>query len=539
MIPLHVHSNYSLLEGTATVESLIAKAVSFNSPAIALTDTNGMHGLIKFYKEAVKNNIKPILGCMIDNPKNSYQYGIFLAKNFAGYSAVCKLITARKLKDDFSLAETLQKYFPDLFILIRDIDLLKNIPRYENIYGELISTKKERNKTRKLYDFCNANNIKMAVTNPVYFLNDDDYLLHKTVTAIKRRETVANLEEENLADEEFYFKSPNEIDKLWKRFPEAILNSHYIAESCNVDLKLGQYKFPKFYAEEDSFSILWKLSYEGASQRYKKLTETVKQKIDYELSVINELNLSDYFLVVWDILREAKKRRMVTIGRGSAANSIISYCLGFTEIDPIEQNLFFERFLNKSRKSPPDIDIDFSWKERDEIVKYVFEKYGYQNVAFISTHVTFKAKSAFRETAKVFGFSDSEISQVSKFIPGTDARNLSRIHKLFPESKSLNLNEGKWKQVINIASRLADFPRHLSIHPGGIVITPEPITNFTALEYAQNKGVGLIITQPDMYGAEDLGLIKIDLLSQRSLGVLRECLQNLAAEYENYNPQSM
>jgi DNA polymerase III alpha subunit len=231
---------------------------------------------------------------------------------------------------------------------------------------------------------------------------------------------------------------------------------------------------------------------------------------------------------VWDIVREAKKRGMVTIGRGSAANSIVSYCLKLTEIDPIEQNLYFERFLNKGRSSPPDVDIDFSWKERDEIVKYVFEKYGYENVAMISTTVTFRARSAFREVAKVFGFSNDEISKYSKFIPWTDARNLSNLSEMFPESRSLNFKVDPWKTIVLIASKLAGFPRHLSIHPGGIIITPEPIINYTALEYAKNKGLGLIITQPDMYSVEDLGLIKIDLLSQRSLGVLRDTMDTIS-----------
>jgi DNA polymerase III alpha subunit len=246
-----------------------------------------------------------------------------------------------------------------------------------------------------------------------------------------------------------------------------------------------------------------------------------------ELGVIRDLGFSDYFLVVWDIVKEGGKRGMMMIGRGSAANSIVAYCLGLTQVDPIQHNLYFERFLNKGRSSPPDVDIDFSWKERDEIVKYVFDKYGYENVAMISTHVTFRARSAFRETAKVFGFTDSEISKYSKYIPWTNAQNLPNLAALFPESRSLDFSKEPWKTIVSIASRLAGFPRHLSIHPGGIIITPGPITDYVALEYASNKGLGLIITQPDMYSIEDLGLIKIDLLSQRSLGVLRDTMTTI------------
>jgi len=240
---------------------------------------------------------------------------------------------------------------------------------------------------------------------------------------------------------------------------------------------------------------------------------------------------------VHDIFLEAKKRRMMTVTRGSAANSLVCYCLGLTEVDPVKHNFYFTRFLNKSRSSLPDIDIDFSWKERDEIVQYVFQKYGYSKVAFISTHVTIKARSAFRETAKVFGFSEEEISKLSRYIPWTDARNLPEISKRFPESKSLNFDDEPWKSIINIAARLANFPRHLSIHPGGIIITPQPITTYTAVEFAKNKGVGLIITQPDMYGVEDMGLVKIDLLSQRSLGVLRDSMQQIKENGTESHPE--
>lgn len=239
------------------------------------------------------------------------------------------------------------------------------------------------------------------------------------------------------------------------------------------------------------------------------------------------MNFSNYFLIVWDIVREANRRGMMIIGRGSAANSITAYCLGLTQVDPIKHNLYFERFLNKARSSPPDFDIDFSWKERDEIVKYIFEKYGYENVAMISTTITFRARSAFREVAKAFGFTNEEISRLSRKIPWTNAKNLPNLSKLFPESKDLNFEREPWKSIVNIASQIAGFPRHLSIHPGGLVITPTKITDYVALEYAKNKGLGLIITQPDMYSIEELGLIKIDILSQRSLGVLRDTMESI------------
>lgn len=536
MIPLHVHSNYSLLEGVITIDEILEKTVGYGVSSVALTDTNGMYGLVSFYKKAKERKINPILGTYIDEPGRKNVYVLFLAKNFDGYSDICRIITSRKLKEDlpdgkadFSLFRLLQNEFPNLFILTDSIELLQNIPNYENIFAELIVTKRNRFNARKLFEAAKERNFKYVISNPVYFSEPEDYLLYKVVTAIKDRSTFENLDENNLIDKEFYFKPPSAFSYLENKIPEAFANADFIAKQCNIDLEFGKHKVPDFpdTAEHPAFTLLLKHTYEGLERRYGEAVAGIKNRLDEELQVINDLGLADYFLIVYDIYLEAKRRKMMTLTRGSAANSLVCYCLGLTEVDPVKYDFYFTRFLNRSRSSLPDIDIDFSWKERDEIVQYIFNKYGYSRVAFISTHVTIKARSAFRETAKVFGLSDREISNISKFIPWTDARNLPDISKQFPESRSLNFNDEPWKSIINIASRLANFPRHLSIHPGGIVISPLPITTYTALEYAKNKGVGLIITQPDMYGVEDLGLVKIDLLSQRSLGVLRDSIQQV------------
>lgn len=529
MFALHVHSNYSLLEGVITIDEIIDKTVNYHLDAVALTDTNAMYGLISFYKKAKEKNIKPILGTYIDEPLDKNIYAVFLAKNFNGYSDICRIITARKLKDDFSLFNLLQNEFSDLFILTPSLELLERIPAYKNIYAELIITKANKIKARKLLEAAKQKNIKYIVSNPVYFSEPQDYQLYKVVTAIKNRSTFKNLKENELLDKEFYFKSPHLFNDIKNKLPAAFANAQFIVEHCNVELDLGKHNVPNFPSNKkhSSFTLLWQYTHEGLEKRYGNITKEIKERLKEELQVIDELKLADYFLIVHDIFLEAKRRGMMTLTRGSAANSLVCYCLGLTEVDPVKYDFYFTRFLNKSRSSLPDIDIDFSWKERDEIVQYVFKKYGYDKVAFISTHVTMKARSAFRETAKVFGFSESEISTISKYIPWTDAKNLPDISKRFPESKSLDFSIEPWKSIINIAAKLANFPRHLSIHPGGIVISPLPITDYTALEYAVNKGVGLIITQPDMYGVEDIGLVKIDLLSQRSLGVLRDTIQQI------------
>lgn len=564
IIPLHVHSYYSLLEGVISPEDIIDKAISYNLDAIALTDTNAMHGLIPFYKKANEKGIKPILGTYINEPAKNTPlsllrrgnggeviYALFLAKNFNGYSDICRIITSRKLKAGFSLFRLLQEYFPNLFIISPSAELLRSVPSYDNIFVELILTETHRKNSLLLYELAQNRKFKFIISNPVYFSNPEDFILHKVVTAVKNRDTFENIKNEYLIDKEFYFSKWSSLDKssflkYYKKIPQAFHNVEYIVDNCNVDLKLGKWNFPIYpdlpeqggIKKEDSFSFLWRVANAGLEMRYDKITTAIRNRFEEELSVIKDLGLADYFLVVWDIHREAQRRGMVTIGRGSAANSIISYCLGFTQVDPIKHNFYFERFLNKSRSSPPDIDIDFSWRERDEIIRYVFEKYGYDKVAMISTHVTIRARSAFREVAKAFGISEEETNKISKRIPWSDARNLPNVSYLYPEARSLKLNVEPWKTIVSVASRLANFPRHLSIHPGGIVIAPQKITAYTALEFAKNKGLGLIITQPDMHGIEDIGLVKIDLLSQRSLGVLRETIKQIETNNSSSVPLS-
>ena len=533
MFTLHAHSYFSLLQSTIKIDELVSFSKKSGSSYVALTDTNAMYGLIQFCKVAKEYNIKPILGAFIDDPKDDNLNSLFIAKNNKGYAHLCRIITTRKLKEDFSLVELLNEPLDNLFIITSSLDLLKQIridfPLRQNLFVELISTEKAKKKTRTLYEYANEKHLQIVATHPAYFLCKEDFILHKTVTAIRLNTTIANMDEANVIDEEFYLKTPEELEKKWKSLPEALCNADRIARDCNIDLELGNQKFPSYQVPNNdiAFSYLWKISFAGLAKRYTTITDHAKKRLQDELDVINDLGFNDYFLIVWDIIQAAKSRGIIHIGRGSAANSLVSYCLGFTEVDPIKYNFYFARFLNRGRLSPPDIDLDFSWKERDSIIKYVFERYGYDRVGMISTTVTFRARSAFREVAKAFGIAESEISKYSKFIPWTSAQNLPNIAEKFPETRSLDFQHEPWKSIVTTAARLAGFPRHLSIHPSGIIITKEKITDYVAMEYAKNKGLGLVITQPDMYSTEELGLIKIDLLSQRSLGVLKLTMNEL------------
>lgn len=528
-----------MLNSAATIEDILRKAGENKFKAIALTDTNGMQGLIQFAKSAAEQDIKAVLGAYIDSPNNENEYILLFAKNGAGYKELCRIITARKLVEEFTLESVLSTPLTNLFAVTPSVDLLKKFSGNQNLFGEVIITKAKKNSARPVFNLCKEKGIKYVPSIPVFFTNKEDHILHKVVTAIRKNTTLENLLKEEIIDEDFYFHSFDEFMQLCKKMPEGLKNIQYILDNCNTDLKLNEYKFPRYAlpAGRQSIEVLTELSFEGLQQRYGEITKKEKAKLEYELDVINEMNFADYFLIVWDIVKEAHKRGLVTIGRGSAANSLVSYCLNLTQVDPIKYDLYFERFLNRERKSPPDIDIDFSWKERDQIVKYVFDKYGYERVAMISTTVTFRGRSAFRETAKVFGISNEEISKYSKFIPWmASAKNLKNLAEVYPEARNVNFNIQPWAGIIDIASRIAGFPRHLSIHPSGIVITPTRVTDYCALEYAKNKGLGLIITQPDMYSIEDLGLVKIDLLSQRSLGVLRDTLDMIAGNKGEKEP---
>jgi len=534
MLPLNNHSYYSILQSTLSPQQIVDYAISQGENYAALTDINGMHGLIQFAKYAEEKGIKPIIGAEIDDPVDKNIRAIFIAKNNQGYSKLCFLITLRKLHDKFRLLDVFDNSINDLFVITSSMQILNLINHRqlnrENYFAELIISSKSKKRTRIVYDFAIRSGIKIIASHPIYFESNENYTLLKILMAIKNRKTIDSISEEELIDSEFYFQSSKKFESDWSKLPEALESIDFIVRNSNVDMKFDQLKFPVYPSDGriSNYELLRKKAYDGMIEKYPNVEENIIQRLEYELNVINELGFSDYFLIVWDIVEEAKRRNMMIIGRGSAANSLVAFCLGFTQVDPIRYNLYFERFLNRGRNSPPDVDLDFSWKERDEIIKYIFEKYGYERVAMISTHITFRARSALREVAKVFGVPDSEISKFSKLIPWTSAKNLPELYKKFPEAKDLKFDSEPWTSIVKYASQLSSIPRHLSIHPSGIVISPEPINRYMALEFAKNKGLGLIITQPDMYSIEDFGLVKIDLLSQRSLSVLKDTMMKLS-----------
>ena len=458
-----------------------------------------------------------------------------------------------------------------VWILTDSPALLCLLAGRRNVFAELILTSRRRGLCRRLYDLATERHVPMVATGDVHFAHRDDYALYRLLRAIATQKTIETLEdgaevgsgrreageevsgqkleagEEPLssvsrllpfghhfcfADAEHYFKTADEMAHTFRGLRSALRNTHYIAERCEVEWTndgsplLGEWKFPRVRLPpgETAFSHLWKTTFDGLKQRYRPLTPEATRRLEYELEVIARLGFSEYFLAVNEIADEARRRGFAFLGRGSAANSIVSFALGLTPVDPIRHNLYFERFLNPERRSPPDIDLDFSWKERDAVVRWIFDRFGHDRVALIATHITLQPRQAIREAGKAMGLTEAEVNRFTRPIPGWlgEGQCLGDLPKVFPECRHLPVGDEPWKTILARAQRLIGFPRHLSIHCGGLLITPEPITDYTPLQRAAK---GPIITQMEMHAIEDLGLIKMDILSNRSLGVLSDCLR--------------
>jgi DNA polymerase III alpha subunit len=537
-IHLNCHSNFSFLAdeppaassngptsshvvgGANKIDDLVQHASTLGYPALALTDTNGLYGAVPFYQSARKAGIKPIFGTEI---VHGTQRAVVLAKNLQGFAELCRVITDRHLKPDFSLTERLKQCSGDVIILCSNRGMLQSLfatRGKKNLYFEIGSS--------ALTSRCP---FPVVATNPIRFIHPEDWEVHRLLTAIKANTTIHSVPLSALASHDAWMKSPAEMTHLFQDVPSAITNTLKIAYQCNVELPIGETLLPSLPVNSKSqHRYLKELVWEGVQKLYRgdHLKEAIRQ-LRYELKVIDDLSFSSYFLIVWDIVREAKARGIPTVGRGSAANSLVCRALGITEVDPIALNLYFERFLNPERSDYPDIDIDFPWNRRDEILDYVFEKYGPENVALISAHVHFRGRSALREVGKALGVPIPEIETLTSRLPHfSDLSGLEEIRENVPECRDLPLEDEPYRSMISLANRIDGFPRHLSIHCGGIVVSPFPITNRIPL---QRTPKGFVVTQYDMYPVEDMGLLKIDLLAQKGLAVLADTLCDVESHY--------
>jgi DNA polymerase-3 subunit alpha len=477
----------------------------------------------------------------------------------------------------FDLLEELRGLPAEKAVILTDAPrLLEALAGRSHFYAELILTPARRRACRELFTLARRLSVPLAATCDAHFGSAEDYETYKILRAIHYGATIHRLRPDtgaetlqaskpwlaaqsnlphSLAEDaarlsaerreraeaaarafpilppHHTFKTEDEMRSAFKSLGEAVDATGLIAAACDLELPLGEWKIPRptLPEGETSFSTLWKIVFEGVKRRYRPLDRAAMERLRYELDIIDRLGFSDYFLTVHAIAEAARRRGFPLLGRGSAANSIVTYALELTGVDPIRHNLYFERFLNPERGAPPDIDLDFSWRDRDEILDWIYEAFGRDRVAMICTTITLQGRGAIRETAKALGVPESRINRFTRSMPGYFLRHetIDDLPAAYPECRDLPIDEEPWPAVLSHARHILDFPRHLSIHCGGVLICPEPITRYTPLQRAAK---GLIVTQMDMHPIEDLGLIKIDLLANRSLGVFRECLEGMEEE---------
>lgn len=490
---INCHSFHSLRYGTLSIQELVTQAKALGIKELVLTDINTVTGIYDFKKTCEDLGIKPIPGVEVRKDGKLLYVGI--AKKFSGIGEINKMITDHNC-DGKELAEAAPE-FKEVFIVYP----MSNIPS-ELKDNEFIGVRTEELNflIRPEYEKHIA---KMVIFHPVTFSSDEEYELHKILRAIDNNTLLSKLTKREVCRRSEYFIAEQQIIKAFERYPRIIENTKSILGQSSFEFDFKEVKNKKFYtkSKEDDLKLLRRLAYSGLKKRHGLNHEIAKNRVEKELKVIDELNFCSYFLITWDIVCYSNDMGFMHVGRGSGANSIVSYCLGITDICPLELDLYFERFLNLNRKTPPDFDIDWSWQNRDVILEYIFNRYGKDHVAFCGTNVEFKYKSIFREVGKVFGLPKEELDDLA--------------------GKSMEVHDRNSvvKQVQKYGKLLEKFPNQRSMHACGILISEEPITHYTALEMPPK---GFPIVQFDMNVAEDIGLEKFDILSQRGLGTIND-----------------
>jgi len=541
---LHVHSHYSLLDGASPPEDLCRRARELGYSALALTDTNGLYGALPFLKAAQEAGIRPIFGAELTRSLPAVwneSSAVVLARDQAGFAELCRLITRRQLDKDFALASALQRTTPHVAVLTGDLSLAIALAagrRRHNVYLELADLSERGDPGRLALQAQRAGQAGLPVvaSNRVHFAQPEEHAVHRALRAIALGATLGGLRPRDAMPATACLKEPTAMQQRFRQVPAALERAGRLAESCQAGPGVGTFFFPAYACpdNEDEFSYLSKLCFEGLRRRYRPLTPQAVQTLARELAVIQEKKFSGYFLTVWDIAEEARRRGIPTVGRGSAANSIVSYSLGITHVDPIRYGLFFERFLNPEREDPPDIDLDFPWDQRDEMLEYAYQRFDPKRVAMICTILKFHARSAVREAGKVLGLSEAEVSAFSRKLPHMGGvAEVETAKSRIPEMADLPTREEPWRTVMALAAKLDGAPRHLSVHPGGIVIAPRPVDEVMP---KQMSAKGLAVTQYDMYSAEDAGFVKIDLLGQRGLAVIRDVLKTAKLDWSQADP---
>ncbi len=563
-VHLHTHSEYSLLDGSARIKELPRRAKELGMNAIALTDHGNMYGAVSFYKECKKNNVKPIFGCEIYvsegshllREKNQRRFHlILLAENEVGFKNLMKIVSESFINGFYYKPrvshEVLEKYSEGLiatsaclggevqkFIHLGDLERAKKAAiRYREIFGENNfflelqnhGLREQEEVNEKLEELSVELGIPLILSNDVHYLNREDAEPHDALLCIQ---TGATLDERNrmrFPTDEFYLKSPEE---MYSAVPNlsAMENTVKIANRCNVDLEFHKLHLPHFDVPQGytNTSYLKKLVEEGLKNRYTEITSEIQSRYDYEFNTIVSMGYTDYFLIVWDFIRYAKENNIqVGPGRGSAAGSIISYALGIIDVDPLKFNLLFERFLNPDRVSMPDIDIDFCYERREEVIRYVNEKYGTDHVAQIVTFITLGARGAIRDVGRVMGLNYGRVDYIAKQVPQSLNMTIEKALDISPKLREEYEKDLEVKKLIDMALKVEGLPRNTSTHAAGVVISEDPITEY--VPYTRNGEV--LATQFNMIELEELGLLKMDFLGLRTLTVIRDAVDMI---YKNH-----
>ncbi len=531
MFPLRVRSFYSLLQGTASPASLCYRARTLGYSGLAMTDRDNLYGLWEFLKACKKEGLRPVVGAEISEP-GTERIITCLVQNSNGYANLCKLLTRRHTVKNFTLEKDIVTQADGLWVLCDDMSLLDKYMRQ----GVQVAADLGCRPTaigRTLRGFAGKNNLPAIVTPDSSVLDREDEQLFCLLQAVRNGATIGQVMQKKSAEQVNPLVSGRQYEERFAIWPEVLTATETVAAACEYSGPEFGIVMPPWRGDDGrgSAAVLREKGYSGARRRYgDDLGEQVIERLEHELAVIEKMGFSSYFLVVRDIVlrkgADGKRKKRRICGRGSGAASLVAYCLEITNVCPIKYNLYFERFLNPDRSDPPDIDIDFSWDERDDVLKDVLKDFAGHS-ALVCNHVFFKPRSAIRETAKAFGLPESEISGLTRRIPWiqkTGGGNLaSRLSELPTFNKQQLLSP--WPEILGLAEKLIGLPRYLSVHPGGVVITPKPLCQYVPIERSR-KGVPIIQWEKD--GAEEAGLVKIDLLGNRSLGVIRDCVAAVA-----------
>ena len=562
-VHLHCHSEFSLLDGAARINKLVSRAAELNMPALAITDHGTMFGIIDFYKAARSAGIKPILGCEVyvslrsrfqkETKVDDSQYHlVLLAENNDGYRNLMRLVSAGYLEGFYykpridlelleecsegliALSACLAGEIPSLILKGQTEKAREAAARYQRIFGENNyflelhdhGMPEQKTVNTVLKQFSKEMGIPLVVSNDVHYLSREDAAVHDVLLCIQTGKTVDETERMKFESEEFYFKTAEEMTAGFSDCPEALNNSLLIAERCNVKNDFTKRHLPEYIlpADVDPNSYLKELCYAGLKKRYATVTPKIKERLEYELKVILQMDYANYFLIIWDLIEYAKREKVIVgPGRGSAAGSLVAYCLGITNIEPLQYGLLFERFLNPERISMPDIDIDFCDDKRDRILSYVCDKYGQEKVAQIITFGTMAARAAVRDVGRALAIPYAEVDRIAKLIPMEPKMTISKALKQSKDLKAL-YKEEKYRYLLDTSMAVEGMPRHASTHAAGVVIAREPLVNYVPLyKTADNT----IVTQFPMGTLEDLGLLKMDFLGLKTLSIIGEALENI------------